>query len=68
MREEGRRGERKRKGEKKGGKMKEMRGGQKEGSNGALRSHLFQVSICHAEEVRELDTVTLEEREKISQL
>ena len=31
-------------------------------------SHLFQVSICHAEEVRELDTVTLEEREKISQL
>ena len=63
MREEGRREERKRKGEKKG-----MRGGQKEGSNGALRSHLFQVSICHAEEVRELDTVTLEEREKISQL
>ena len=40
----------------------------KEESNGALRSHLFQVSICHAEEVRELDPVTLEEREKISQL
>ena len=32
------------------------------------RSHLFQVTVSHAEEVRELDTVTLEEREKVSQL
>ena len=35
---------------------------------GVLRSHLFQVSVSHAEEVRELDAVTLEEREEISQL
>ena len=30
--------------------------------------HLFQVIVSHAEEVRELDTVTLEEREKVSKL
>ena len=33
-----------------------------------LRSHLFQVSVSHAEEVRELDAVALKEREEVAQL
>ena len=42
--------------------------GRKEEREGVLRSHLFEVSVSHTEEVRELDTVVLEEREEVAQL
>ena len=52
-------------GKRKRGRDRRSRKGEREG---ALKSHLFQISVSHAKKVRELDAVTLEEREEVSQL
>ena len=57
---------------KRGRDRRSRKGGSKQGRKGeregALKSHLFQISVSHAKKVRELDAVTLEEREEVSQL